>query len=119
MLLYITDTTKPSKQQLNVDSQSLKNAFDSLFLKIKLDVSRLTFGKELFATAHFEEFLSKIQSLSTSVDLLLDIPNNTESVEPGAIHVFKVEVLFEDNKLVVKEMVCISLSRPSHNQEFI
>lgn len=96
---------------MNVDSQSLKDAFDILLLKIKNDVSSLTFGKELLAAAHFEEFLSKVQFISTSGDLLLDIPHNTESVEPGAIFVFNVEVLFEDNKLVVKELVIIGFAK--------
>lgn len=73
----------------------------------------MTFGKELLAAAHFDEFLSKMQFLSTSVDLLMDIPHNEESVEPGAIYIFKVEVLFEDKKLVVKEMVFIIFSMPS------
>lgn len=111
LLLYITDQIKASKTKFNVDSQSLKDAFDILLLKIKDDVSSLTFGKELLAAAHFDEFLSKIQSLLTSVDFLMNIPHYTESVEPGTIYVFNVEVLFEDNKLVVKEMVIISFSK--------
>lgn len=114
MLLYITDKTKTSKQKLNVDSQSIKDALDIPYLKIKEDVSRLAFGKELLAAAHFDEFLSKIQSLSTSVDLLVDIPHNIEAVEPGTIYVFYVKLLFEDSKLVVKEMVLISFLVPSH-----
>nr|XP_022308693.1 uncharacterized protein LOC111114603 isoform X3 [Crassostrea virginica] len=98
------DEIKASENKAKDDSQSLKDAFDILLLKIKDDVSTLTFGKELLAAAHFDEFLSKVQFISTSGDLLFDIPHNTESVEPGAIFVFNVEVLFEDNKLVVKEM---------------
>ena len=119
MLLYITDEIKAFENKVNEDSQSLKDAFEILLLKIKDDVSTLTFGKELLAAAHFDEFLSKIQSLSTSVDLLMDIPHNTESVEPGAIYIFEIEVLFEDNQLIVKEMVIISFSMPSHCQWFI
>lgn len=111
LLLYITDEIKVFENKVNDDSQSLKDAFDILLLKIKHDVSTLTFGKELLAAAHFDEFLSKVQFISTSGDLLLDIPYNTESVEPGAIYVFNVEVLFEDNKLVVKEMVIFGFSK--------
>lgn len=102
---------------MNVNCQSLKDEFDNLFLNIKEGVSSLTFGKELLAGA--VSFLSNLQPLPTSVEQLMDISHNTESDEPGTIQVFKVEVLFEDNKLVVKEMVCISLSMPSHYQGFI
>ena len=93
---------------LTLNSPSLSEAFN---FKIELSSSENSSSKSLLDSLQVGPRLSRIRSLSESIELKSSPPDIGEFVEPGSVYVFEVDVVCERNELKVieKVKVCVNM----------
>lgn len=82
---------------------ALQDLLDVNLRNIQDDMSPCSFCKCILNTLYLDKTFEEIQRLPSEVFLIKNIKDSTDTVEPGKILVFDVEVTCKEDKLNVSE----------------
>lgn len=86
-----------------INFQSRSNLFDSFNIVIPEDQSKKSFTRSLLESSNLDKLVREIRYLARRVVLCKHIKD--EDKTPGTVYVYEVIVTYEENNVVIKEMV--------------